>query len=251
MTSARLMWMAIAVLLVTGLALAQEGPPPGPQPPDQRGGPGMMGAPPGGQGQAGGAGRREMGPPMDRMPGGMMGSPEMAGPRDLPAEEEERILSFMKDFDPGRFAELQSLRERERPAYLRGLREAQRGMREFEELKGRDPARAELMKTEARLRGEVFALVRGVRESVGRAGVAPEGTAPQAASPDEVRTKLADLVAKLFDVKVEMRKQEIERLREELKKHEETLAKAQEQKKELVKRRIDLLLGEQEDVFDW
>ena len=264
MRSIRLAMTALTVLILAGGVLAQEGPAPAPRPPAEPGGP-AMGPAPGGSppaGQRGGPGQREMGPPAGGHremgpaqggPGGMMG-PSEGAPRELSADEEERVLSFLKDFDPGRLAELQSLRERERPAYLRQLREAQRTMREFEELKSRDPARAELMKTEARLRGEIFALVKHAKETLGRAGAVPEGgagPAPQAVSRAEVRAKLSEAVSKLFDVKIEMRKHEIERLREELKKHEAALTKAQEQKKDLVQRRIDLLLGDQEDVFDW
>ena len=182
-------------------------------------------------------------------PGGLFGRRVTPAPdREL----EERILLFLNEFAPDRLEELAELKEANYMAYVRELHEVERLMREVEEVRRNDPEMFELIREEGKLRRRIMRLAREYRELHDRP-LAPDREEAQdiAGKRKEIREEIGGLVSKLFDVKVRMRKREIERLREELARHEEALAKAQDRKDELVGRRIGLLLGEEEDIFDW
>jgi hypothetical protein len=66
---------------------------------------------------------------------------------------------------------------------------------------------------------------------------------------DDIKKKLADVVAKQFEARQQRRELELRRLEEEIKKIRERIDKGNSDKKQIVDRRVSQLLGQDDDSF--
>jgi chromosome segregation ATPase len=66
---------------------------------------------------------------------------------------------------------------------------------------------------------------------------------------EDIKKKLADVVAKQFEARQQRRELELKRLEEEIKRIRERIDKGNSDKKQIVDRRVNQLLGQDDDSF--
>jgi len=176
-----------------------------------------------------------MGPPGGPgMPGGPGGRPPR--PVNVSSEEREAAVQFLKEHEPQRFAKLTELRESRPQDYERLLTQVAMEVKELRMLKDVDPKRYERRLEQRKLEyrsSDLAERIHGMQ---------------QGAEQEEMKKELRGVLSRLFDVRESEKESEVDRLEEEMARLRETLKKRKEAKDSIVDRRMNDMLGEEDDL---
>ena len=154
----------------------------------------------------------------------------------LSAEQEKEAIEFLKQDSPEIAAGLDELKKSSPETYSRQVRSAYYDKRELDRLKLRHPERYESARQEKGLDRQSRFLARRYPR------------AKTEAEKELIRTELATVLDQAFDLREARRNETIERLERELAELRQTSEKRQQNKSQIVTRRIEELLGRDDDL---
>lgn len=156
----------------------------------------------------------------------------------LTPEQEREAIEYIREVYPDRVENLLAIKERRPLLYRRFLSRGYREMRHLEELKEKDPERYDQRMEEKRLDEDARNLARQYRES--------DDESEKARLKDELKV----LLDRIFDYRQRNRQFEIEKLERRLAELKETNQQRLDNKDEIVRRRLDQMLGRQRE-WEW
>lgn len=154
----------------------------------------------------------------------------------LSEDQEKEATEFLRKDSPGIAAGLDELKKSAPEDYRRQVRSAYYDKRELDRLKLRHPERYESARREKGLDRQSRFLARRY----------PRATTD--AEREQIRTELAGVLDQAFDLREARRKETIERLERELAELRQTSEKRQQNKSQIVTRRMEELLGRDDDL---
>ncbi len=157
-----------------------------------------------------------------------------------PAKAEEEYLEFLKTNFPSEFkemkAELEDLKEDNPGAYRRKIQRGYGLMRRLRGMKEKDPERFESQIKIIRQERECRKLSKEYRE------------AETAQEKEEIKAELTEILGELFDSRLIEDEARVKALEEEISRLKERAAERKKNKGEVVKRRLEKLTGEADDL---
>jgi hypothetical protein len=158
--------------------------------------------------------------------------------RELTEEDIDKVLEWLKEYEPETLEKLNDLREREPDGYYHFLREMFGKMMRMEEMRERDPEGFKRMTDMRNANRKIWELAEKYRNT----------------DDEEQKTKLEaqlkQALAQIFDLKQAQHKAEIEQLEKEVAKLKEIYERNQQRKDAIVTDRLKELTGKK-GSFDW
>ncbi len=156
----------------------------------------------------------------------------------LHPEQIERILRAIREIEPRKAEELERLRERDPDRFLHMIRETGEHVRRIHELRERNPEEFERFMRVRRMEEETERLAGEIRRT------------DSADEREKMTAKLREQLNELFDLREAGREREVKELEKRLVELRKILKERRERKAEIVKRRMEQMMGKGE-VLDW
>lgn len=187
--------------------------------------------------------RRRMDGGMEGPPGqpphpGPMGGPPMKRPRQLSADDQAKVVAWLKEWDANRLAKMERTRAENPEMYNNLIAESWMEMMKLQDLKASDPERYDNLMQERKLDAQTRQLAEKYRQATDESARAA------------IRTELQTLVSQLFDIREAGREAEVKELEKRLAELKSIVDKRRSNKLLIVESRLKVLLGEKE-FMDW
>jgi len=226
--------LAVALVAVSSLAMAEEGGPK-PAPDGPRRGPDGM------QRRPGSRGPRPARPPDGERPRFGEHSPFGRGPsifRDVTDEQIETILAFMKEHMPWRLESLQKMRESDLERFRQFCRRLRFEIAQLQQLKGRDEAAFRKAIEERELKMQALALAHKIRET------------EDPGEKEKLTRQLREVLNRTFDLELATHEAHIRGLDERIEQLRRELKERAEHRSEVLEKRLkEALQGKRETPF--
>lgn len=154
-------------------------------------------------------------------------------------KNEGKLIEFLKKFSPEKMKHLEHLKKENKDLYLHTKKMLYHEMKELHELKERNPLKFKHIMIMRELSRESHRIAHKYN------------TIKNSEEKKKLKDSLYKVLNKIFNYKIEMNKQEILTLANEVKRLEKRLNKQILKKERLIKKRMQEMLHNEEDEFEW